>query len=326
MSTTASAPVLPSRSARASSAAAARRKASWTKSRVCGSRWRRSSSSASRARTRASVSASRPRSSCLSPVRSTPLHRQVRGRARASLRRTVRRAAPRPAGVRVPAQNAGADDRPRHRPRPRQHRLRRGAPPRRAAGRARRRRDRHVAAHRARAAPGGRPRARRAGCWPSTGPTRSRSRTCTSARNAPSAFAVGQARGVVMLAAGQPACPASTTRPSRSRARCAGTAARPRSRSAAWSRRCWRCPRRRAPTTPPTRSPWPSATPTARRSPRALAVPGVIALLRGEVAVRRPDHVVLGPPAASATRRPCRPRRCATSPPSASPAHAAQRT
>ena len=40
-------------------------------------------------------------------------------------------------------------------------------------------------------------------CSTSTSPTRSRSRSSTSAPNARSAFAVGQARGVVMLAAGQ---------------------------------------------------------------------------------------------------------------------------
>ena len=40
-------------------------------------------------------------------------------------------------------------------------------------------------------------------CSTSTSPPRSRSRSSTSARNARSAFAVGQARGVVMLAAGR---------------------------------------------------------------------------------------------------------------------------
>ena len=63
--------------------------------------------------------------------------------------------------------------------------------------------------------------------------------------NARSAFAVGQARGVVMLAAGQRGIPAPATRPSRSRARSAARAARRRTRSGGWCRRCWassRCP------------------------------------------------------------------------------------
>ena len=85
------------------------------------------------------------------------------------------------------------------------------------------------------------------------------------------AFAVGQARGVVMLAAGAArASRARTTRPSRSRARSAAAGARRRSRSGGWCRRCCGCPSRRGPTTRPTRSPWRSATPTTRRC-RAVA-------------------------------------------------------
>ena len=51
----------------------------------------------------------------------------------------------------------------------------------------------------------------------------------------------------------------------------------------------------RSPTTPPTRSRSRSATPTARRWPRALArsASPMIALVSGEVAVRRADHVVV---------------------------------
>ena len=72
--------------------------------------------------------------------------------------------------------------------------------------------------------------------------------------------------------------------------------------AAAWSRRCSGWPSRRGPTTPPTRSPWRSATPTARRCARRASGAGVIALVRGEVGVRRPDHVVVTA-AASATGR-----------------------
>ena len=55
----------------------------------------------------------------------------------------------------------------------------------------------------------GSPRSTRAWarCSTSTARTRSRSRTSTSAANARSAFAVGQARGVVILAAGQRGLP-----------------------------------------------------------------------------------------------------------------------
>ena len=84
-------------------------------------------------------------------------------------------------------------------------------------------------------------------------------------QNVRTAFAVGHARGVVMLAAGQRGLPCSGYTPSRSRARCAATAARPRIRSRAWCRRCCGSSTSRDRTTPPTRSPWRSATPTARR-------------------------------------------------------------
>ena len=68
-----------------------------------------------------------------------------------------------------------------------------------------------------------------------------------------------------------------------------------------WSRRCCACRSCRRPTTRPTRSPSPSATSTARRCRRAARsrrrAPGrsrhMIAMVRGEVAVRRPDHVVV---------------------------------
>ena len=117
--------------------------------------------------------------------------------------------------------------------------------------------------------------------------------------NVRTAFAVGQARGVVLLAAGQRGDPvARPTRPSRSRRRSAATAAPARTRWRGWSPRCSAWPRRRRPTTPPTRWPWRSATSTARRWPRAGrgAAGGrqaMIALVSGEVAVRRADHVVV---------------------------------
>ena len=95
------------------------------------------------------------------------------------------------------------DGRPRHRSRHRQHGLRRRGAPRRAAGRARRRGDRDVAA-----APDparGSPRSTRAWarCSTSTRPDALAVEDLYFGANARSAFAVGQARGVVLLAAGQ---------------------------------------------------------------------------------------------------------------------------
>ena len=113
--------------------------------------------------------------------------------------------------------------------------------------------------------------------------------------NARSAFAVGQARGVVLLAAGQRGVPccllhaaAGQGRGLRLRPR------RPRTRCSGWSRRCSRC----------------AELPRPDHAADALAVaichangaplrarrcgrPRVIALLAGEVAVRRADHVVV---------------------------------
>ena len=113
-----------------------------------------------------------------------------------------------------------------------------------------------------------------ASCWTPTSPTRSRSRTSTSAPTRARAFAVGQARGVVILAAGQRDdplrvlhAPAGQGRGLRLRP------SRPRSRCSAWSRRCSRCPSCPSPTTRPTRSRSRSATPTARRCrPRSAKV------------------------------------------------------
>lgn len=53
-------------------------------------------------------------------------------------------------------------------------------------------------------------------------------------QNVRTAFAVGQARGVVMLAAGQRSVPCTGYTPSRSRARCAARDVRRRTRSRAW--------------------------------------------------------------------------------------------
>ena len=85
--------------------------------------------------------------------------------------------------------------------------------------------------------------------------------------NARSAFAVGQARGVVILAAGQRDdpllvlhAPAGQERRLRLRPR------RPRTRSSGWSRHCSHCPSCPSPITRPTRWRSRSATPTARRS------------------------------------------------------------
>ena len=114
--------------------------------------------------------------------------------------------------------------------------------------------------------------------------------------NARSAFAVGQARGVVMLAAGQRGIPcyvlyaaAGQGRGLRLRPRGQGPGAADGADAARARRSC------RGPTTPPTRSPSPSATPTRApmRARRRAGARRMIALLTGEVAVRRPDHVVV---------------------------------
>ena len=84
-------------------------------------------------------------------------------------------------------------------------------------------------------------------------------------RNAHSAFAVGQARGVVLLSAGMAGIPCFSYTPQAVKQAVCGTGGRPRSRCSAWSARCCRCRSRRGPTTPRTRSRWRSATRTARR-------------------------------------------------------------
>ena len=103
------------------------------------------------------------------------------------------------------------------------------------------------------------------------------------------------------------ASPASPTRRRRSRWPSAAPAPPARTRSSGWSAPCSACPSRRPPTTPPTRSRWRSATAAAtgrreavaeRRAPAATkrrrpAGGRMIAAVRGEVLVRRPDHVVI---------------------------------
>ena len=98
---------------------------------------------------------------------------------------------------------------------------------------------------------------------------------------------------------------ASPTRRRRSRWRSAAPAAPARNRCSGWSAPCSGCPSRRRPTTPPTRSRWRSATAAAAGHRQAVAaadevaaVPRgaggrMIAAVRGEVMVRRPDHVVI---------------------------------
>ena len=151
------------------------------------------------------------------------------------------------------------------------------------ARRARRRRDRDAARRAARAAAGPHPRARlRPDRRAPPGRRGGRGALLRPERaHAPSPSARRAAWCCCRRA--WPASPASPTRRRRSSRRCAAAAAPTRTRCSAWSARCCRCPSRPSPTTPPTPSPWPSATPTARRCWRRLPV--VIASVRGEVVV-----------------------------------------
>ena len=118
----------------------------------------------------------------------------------------------------------------------------------------------------ARAAPGAHPRA---GVRPdrrAPAATRWRSRSSTSARTSRSAFAVGQARGVVLLAAGHGRAALLLLHAAAGQAGRLRIGPRGEGPGAADGRaRCSRCPSRPSPTTPPTRWRWPSATPTAPR-------------------------------------------------------------
>ena len=169
------------------------------------------------------------------------------------------------AGVRAGAENQLPNDRPRHRPRPREHRLRRG-PQRRgrllaldggvietAAGLAQER-----------AWPRSTTPSRR--CWRSTTRTRSRSSSSTSARTSAPPSPSDRPAARPCSPPGSARCDCFSYTPQQVKGAVCGNGARPRSRSRAWSARCSRSAGARAPTTPPTRSRWPSATPTARRS------------------------------------------------------------
>ena len=132
-------------------------------------------------------------------------------------------------------------DRARHRPRPRQHGVRRGGAPRRAPRGARRRLRRDAARHGRRAAPRRDPRAH----------LRAARRACARRRRARGALlrrqralglrgrAGARGRDARRRPARRSRAPA--TRPSRSRARSAARAARRRTRSGGWCRRCWAC-------------------------------------------------------------------------------------
>ena len=124
--------------------------------------------------------------------------------------------APRPGQASDRPRRITSHDRPRDRPRPRQRRLRCRRPPRPSPGGARRRRDRH--------ARGGSPWSRAwrtctGGCWSrstSTAPPRWPWSRPYFGQNVQTAFAVGHARGVTMLAAGERAVPCFSYTPQRS--------------------------------------------------------------------------------------------------------------
>ena len=78
--------------------------------------------------------------------------------------------------------------------------------------------------------------------------------------NARTAFAVGQARGVVLLAAGERGVPSRSYTPQQVKDAVWGTDAPARTRWGGWWRGCSACPGCPRPITPPTRSPWLSAT------------------------------------------------------------------
>ena len=133
-----------------------------------------------------------------------------------------------------------------------------------------------------------------------------------------SAFAVGQARGVVLLAAGQRGVPCFDYTPQQVKGAVCGRGRAGKEQVARMVQALLSLPRPPSPTTPPTRSPSPSATPTARRCARGAAVAAVIALVaRRASRSAAPTTSWSRPPAASATAWPSPPRRCATSRPSA---------
>ena len=171
------------------------------------------------------------------------------------------------------------------------------AAPRRAARGAGRRRDRDARrSSRRSGASAEHPRGARARCCASTSPTRWRSRSCTSAQNVRTAFAVGQARGVVMLVR-RPAraCRALGYTPQQVKGAVCGSGRAPKDQVArmvatllgAAGAAAARPRRRRAGGRDLPRQPRAARASRSRQVGRAM-----IALLRGEVAVRRPDHVV----------------------------------
>ena len=209
-------------------------------------------------------------------------------------------------GVRLAAQNPRReDDRPRHRSGHRQHGLRRRGAPGRADGGARRRRRPDLAGAPTR--PRGSPRSTRgsASCSTSTGPRRSRWRSSTSAPTCARRSRSARRAASCCWRPASAAIPCWSYTPQQIKGAVCGSGRAAKDQVAAdgpdAARRSRSC---RGPTTPPTRSRSRSATPTPRRCgarsrtrpPSARAPrqggPPMIALLAGEVAVRRPDHVV----------------------------------
>ncbi len=84
-------------------------------------------------------------------------------------------------------------------------------------------------------------------------------------KNVRTAFAVGQARGVILLAAGMAGLPCFSYTPQQIKQAVCGSGGADKVQVQRWSARCSRCPICPSPTTPPTLSPWPSATRTASR-------------------------------------------------------------
>ena len=176
-----------------------------------------------------------------------------------------------------------------------QHRLRRRRAPRRTARGARRRRDHRRPPGRRAGAPAGRhPRGASTRCSPSTRQPPSRWRSCTSARTCAPRSRSGTRAASRCSPPGGAACRAPATRRSRSRARCAATAAPTRTRWRAWSSALLGL--REPPRPDHAADALAVAICHANCAPLASALAGVggmIALLRGEVALRRADHVVV---------------------------------
>ena len=119
-------------------------------------------------------------------------------------------------------------------------------------------------------------------------------------KNVRSAMAVGQASGVAMLAAAERGLRCFTYTPQAIKVAVCGSGGAGSARSSAWSARCSACRSHPPPTTRLTRSRSRSATAAApgagdgRGGARRRRAGGrMIAAVRGEVMVRRPDHVVI---------------------------------